>query len=643
MKETTESHIVASPRVEPVTNLGEELEDDIGCPIAKRDANHDCSAALAKEAKEKEEREREAKEKEEKEAILRERAADLVKSTGNLKLAKELKEADERLKAARQEAEEAARKAKEEEENARMQAEQKEVEEKRKREEEEEELREILKQIVDMERKENEKKAMAERKAETLKRKREEDKGKKMKMPDKKEKKPVTNESSRKEEEEEEEGEDDWQQVSKKKGKKSKKRRERERAESSSSEESSPSESESDSSDEENVRRKTMKEVKMEQLARSRMTEARPKSEEEKFGDNGTVTYQSFKNRFNAVAKVEGINPLDVLNEIGNWLTGTPKRMADAYKGAEDPKQAIKDIWEQLDRYYTIKSLTAHERVQPVLKKGNIAKDDIDAHIELVADLANIKTEAKIAKMEKQLDRVDIVRDLINGKLNYLSEEFYIEEAKEKRENPSFRYRFQDVINVASEKAQILKARGITSKKAPKTAGVAATQMRQTGQMNYNEVVENSPPKVQQPASGCECCQSSQHSIQNCNKLWHMKLEDRMVELRKFQYCFRCMMKGHIAKFCKNKPAKCGKCSLFGHPSILHGIRELRQQQQQQRLAAAATTTNAAPPTTSNTDQPRPTNNPHSQNTSNQASTSGYTPTTAPTTAPNVGAEPASR
>ena len=45
-----------------------------------------------------------------------------------------------------------------------------------------------------------------------------------------------------------------------------------------------------------------------------------------------------------------------------------------------------------------------HERIQPILKKGNIAKDDIDAHIELVADLANIKTEAEIARMDKQLD-----------------------------------------------------------------------------------------------------------------------------------------------------------------------------------------------------------------------------------------------
>ena len=134
--------------------------------------------------------------------------------------------------------------------------------------------------------------------------------------------------------------------------------------------------------------------------------------------------------------------------------------------------------------------------------------------------------------------------------------------------------------------------------------------------MNYNEVVENSPPKMQQPASSCECCQSTQHSIQNCNKLWNMKLEDRMVELRKYHYCFRCMLKGHIAKFCKNRPVKCGKCSLFGHPNILHGIRELRQQQQQQRLAAAANS-DATSPSNPNSNQP----NAQHQNTSNHSST----------------------
>ena len=227
------------------------------------------------------------------------------------------------------------------------------------------------------------------------------------------------------------------------------------------------------------------------------------------------------------------------------------------------------------------------------------------------------------------------MRDIINGKLSYLSEEFYVEEAKEKRDDPSFRFKFQDVIDVTSEKAQILKARGITSKKAPKTAGVASTQRTQSGQMGYNEVVEHSPPKPQQPASNCECCQSTQHSIQNCNKLWNMKLEDRMIELRKFNYCFRCMMKNHIAKFCKNKPVKCGKCNFFGHPNILHGIRELRQQQQQQRQGGAAAA--SSNPTTSTSSNGNAANTNNNGNTSNQppTTTRPSNPTNQPTNQPS--------
>ena len=222
---------------------------------------------------------------------------------------------------------------------------------------------------------------------------------------------------------------------------------------------------------------------------------------------------------------------------------------------------------------------------------------------------------------------MDIIRDIVNGKLNYLSEEFYIEEAKEKREDATFRYKFQDVIDVASEKAQILKARGITSKK---TAKVAATQATATGQVPYNLIVENSPPKMQQPATGCDCCQSTQHSIQNCNKLGSMKIENVMAELRRFQYCFRCMHKGHIAKFCKNKAVKCGKCNFFGHPTILHGIKEFRQQQQQQGLATSAnppnqpsTSSNGASSNNSNTHQPQPNSVNQPTNPANRTAAAG--------------------
>ena len=121
IKETTEGHTILSKEA-PIANLGEDLEDEY--PIKLRDHNHDCNE--------------EGKDKEEKEAILRERAADLIRSTGNIKLAKELKEADDRLKAARRDAEEETRKAKEEEERALMETERMKAEHEKKRDQEEE-------------------------------------------------------------------------------------------------------------------------------------------------------------------------------------------------------------------------------------------------------------------------------------------------------------------------------------------------------------------------------------------------------------------------------------------------------------------------------------------------------------------------
>ena len=504
--------------------------------------------------------EKTGREKEEDE--IRKRAADLMAEVGDQDLARQVIEAQEKLLESKKAAEEEIRKVKEQEEEIEKQKAQESAERDAKRKANEEELKEILKRLQAMEEVEKDKKEMALRKAEMMR----QAKGPEVK--DQKKRRAPSSSSSEDATSDDEGGQ--WQDVKRKKKQKKK-------DESETSDSETTSSTGTDSSEDEKKGKKTLKQVKLEQLARSRMIEARPKNDSEKFGDDGDISYQTFKNRFNAVTKVEGINALDVLNEITNWLKGTPMRMAQAYKGAEDPKEAMKEVWAQLDRYYMIRSLTAHERIQPILSKGKILKEDIDAHIDLVADLANVKTEARIAKMAKQLDRGDIIRDIVNGKLSYMAEEFYNEEAKKKRENPKFRYKFQDVIDIVSEKAQILKARGITSK-GQQTVKVAATQ-GMTGDNNalYSRAAK-SPPKAQPPLMKCELCQSSSHSIEKCNKLSTMSLADKAKEYRRLRYCFRCSKKGHIAKFCQNEPNKCGECGQLGHPTILHGWRELQQQ-----------------------------------------------------------------
>ena len=56
------------------------------------------------------------------------------------------------------------------------------------------------------------------------------------------------------------------------------------------------------------------------------------------------------------------------------------------FLGAEDPEEAVEEIWRQLEEFYALHVLAAAERIQPLLKKGKIEKDDVDALINLMSD-----------------------------------------------------------------------------------------------------------------------------------------------------------------------------------------------------------------------------------------------------------------
>merc|ERR1712002_1399177 len=144
-------------------------------------------------------------------------------------------------------------------------------------------------------------------------------------------------------------------------------------------------------------------------MIRQRMVEARPKTNEDKFGGDDKINYQNFKMRFEAVTNVDGANPLDILNELTHWLKGAPLKLANAHIGSKDPKKAIREIWGQLDLYYAAQIQTAAERIKPLLAKGRINKDDIDGLIELMSELLAINTQLKGEGMEGDLDRQDLI------------------------------------------------------------------------------------------------------------------------------------------------------------------------------------------------------------------------------------------
>ena len=346
---------------------------------------------------------------------------------------------------------------------------------------------------------------------------------------------------------------------------------------STSSSEDSSTETDSSSEDEKRKRKRgsrVERNIRVESLARERLRDAAPKTDEERYGDSGAVDYHALKNRLQALSSVKGINYFDVLTEMPRWFRGAPKTLVEAFQGSTKPRKAVRKAWEELDGYYAIHIKTAEERIRPIIAKGKIGRDDVAALMELMADMRAILNEAKFAGVGTQLDKQSIIREVVMAKVPHMADKFYEKEAKRMKKDKRFKFKFHDLISEVADRAQVLKLQGKNAVK-PQTAKVAV--LGSGAQGSFRDVLRDSPPKQQgglpsRPPSAqgrCRFCHES-HQTETCHKLAAMSMSQRVEALKKGGFCFRCLTRGHMERECVQvQPPICKTCKM-GHQSLLH-------------------------------------------------------------------------
>merc|ERR1712212_679586 len=335
-------------------------------------------------------------------------------------------------------------------------------------------------------------------------------------------------------------------------------------------------------------KRSKLIDFKRESLLRTRMIDARPKRDEDKFADDGRIPYQVFRNKFRAVSDEEGINPTDVLSEIKNWLRGDPASIAEGYQEFEKPEVALRELWKDFNAFYGTQRLTAEERIKTIISKPEIAKLDPSAHMLFAAELRAALRTARQDGVRKEMDRSDIVKSVVTKRIPYLSESFYEKETKMRKRKPLFRMTLEHLITTVSDKAQSLKAQGIVSKPtrtqtakvaAMETVGNKANQQRQNFPKTFSQLVADSPPKPQPSLPtkiNCEFCNLGHHS-KECPTFIKWTATEKYAEMYKRQMCYNCVAKGHRRQDCPQEASKCNVCS-FNHLTCLHQEKEeLRQ------------------------------------------------------------------
>ena len=104
--------------------------------------------------------------------------------------------------------------------------------------------------------------------------------------------------------------------------------------------------------------------------------------------------------------------------------------------------------------------LTAEERIAPIVARGKVNRDSLSGLMELMAELRSVLNESRLVGAEDQLDREAIIRQVVMANVPFMADRFYEKETKKRKKDSKFQYKFKDMIEAISDRAQVLKAQG---------------------------------------------------------------------------------------------------------------------------------------------------------------------------------------
>ena len=224
------------------------------------------------------------------------------------------------------------------------------------------------------------------------------------------------------------------------------------------------------------------------------------------------------------------------------------------------------------------------------------------AHVNLYAQLRTAFAIASSTGSAADLNRPDILRNVIEMRLEHLSVKFWKKNAK-KQDTSGSELGFEDMMAMLSNWIRILAQKGVPLKS--KVVKIAATEVSQINGRNVSQGKKFGMTKstIQSTAS-CNICGSA-HKTEECEELLKLDVEGRIEKLYEKRLCYHCMAADHVARLCSNRP-QCDQCGK-NHASLLHDRINLPQtskyairSRQESSVAVSSTETSTKSPAAAN-------------------------------------------
>ena len=325
--------------------------------------------------------------------------------------------------------------------------------------------------------------------------------------------------------------------------------------------------------------------MQQKQIALAQAKEARPS---EPFESGSSIDYSIHMSKFESATDSDAIDAREKLLELAKWFTGAPHMMITALSmNKRDPEGSLKKAKDKLDVLFSLHRDSFVSVIKKVTKGKQITALDHDGHTKLYSELMQAQAMLGVTNNEAEFNRRDIIREIIDTRLDHMSLQFWKEDEKSLREKDK-PFDFNDLLNEIEKWLIILTNKGVSEKRhdagnnnngngknggnSRQAANVNASSGRgppkPTTTGGYTGKVGNSPTQPPNTAK-CAVCESV-HATENCNILLDLSLDNRMLKMREKGLCFYCLEKGHTAKMCPNPRPVCGKCNKPNHHTLIH-------------------------------------------------------------------------
>ena len=320
--------------------------------------------------------------------------------------------------------------------------------------------------------------------------------------------------------------------------------------------------------------------IQLKQMALQQAREARPT---EPFETGSSVEYSSLMSTFDAAVAGEALDAREKLLELAKWFKGSAHKIVAGHSMyRDDPEGNYAKARSRLDQLFRLHHNSFSATIEQIIQGKQLAPFDYKGHLALFAELSQAHSMVNSTGNE-EFDRPDVVRKIVNSRLEHYSTKFWIKDGKKIRQTGKA-MSFEDLLDELQNWMVVLVNRGANEKHeqsnnnssngnnningGKNSARVNATSSRGKGSSKQPvqqaqpetmaQHIMSSPPQ-QQSTIRCGVCDSL-HDTNDCQLLANLSIDERLQRLGQKGLCFHCFRRGHTARNCTQKP-RCNSCN----------------------------------------------------------------------------------